>query len=182
MTRNERKYFDFLVESVELDNKTRRYSLLLEYLYHTPFEFNEHFELDEDRIKIGIEMRENWAFSELTRDARDEFLEDFGPGISALEFFVSMAKTISDILYFDPKWGQFFWQMIENLGLDTMNDDEFDQEIVDNILRDLWLRNFKRDGSGGGLFCVPNCKFDMRKLDFMSSTNLWISYTFVRGG
>lgn len=182
MTRNERKYLFFLAESVELDNRTRHYSLLFEHLFKVPFELNEHYELDVDRVRNGIDMRIDWAENNLKGDELEEFLDGFGPGISALEFFVSMSKTISDILYFDPKLGQFFWQMIDNLGLDCMNDDEFDQEIVDNILRNLWLRNFKKDGSGGGLFYVPNCKFDMRKLDFMASTNLWISYTFVRGG
>ena len=182
MTRDERKYFNFLVEAVELDGKTEQYSMLLEHLFSVPFELNEHFELDEDRVRNGIDMRENWAERHVSRAFRDEFLDGFGPGISALEFFVVMSKQISDTLYFDEKLGEFFWQMMKNLGLDCMNDEEFDQEIVNKILINLWLRKFNRDGSGGGLFCVPNCKFDMKKLDFMSSTNLWISYTFVRGG
>ena len=180
MTRNAEKYFNYLVEEVELDGKSEHYSMLLEKLFKSPFEASERFELDIDRVKNALDMREFWASKHVSRAFRHEFLDSFGEGISVLEFMVSLSKSMSDTLYFDEKLEDFFWPMIENLGLDCMNDDEFDEAIVDDILTNLWLRKYKRDGSGGGLFYVPNAKFDMRKIDFMLQANLWISYNFVR--
>lgn len=184
MTHEERDYLDFLVKSVELDNRTRDYSMLLEYLHKKRFYPEFAFKLDIDREKSGVEMREEYAFKHIVGPSRTRFLSglkwDLEDGISTMEFMVALSKSMSETLYFEPQYGKFFWSMIDNLGLNCMDDGEFDEAIVDDILAKLWGHKYCRDGSGGGLFYVPNSKFDMRKIDFMLQANLWISYNFVR--
>lgn len=184
MTHEDKKYLDFLVKSVELDNRTRDYSYLMEYLFKKRFYPDFSFSLDLDREKTGINLREDYAYNHIVGPSRTRFLNglkwDLDGGISVLEFMVSLSKSMSETLYFDPDYGRFFWSMIDNLGLDCMSNEEFDEAIVDGVLKKLWNHKYSRDGSGGGLFYVPNSKFDMRKIDFMLQANLWISYNFVR--
>ena len=184
MTLEERKYLDFLVKSVELDNRTGEYSMLLECLHRLKFVPDNRYKLDLDRERSGVDLREEYAFSHIVGPSRTRFLSglkwDLEGGISSLEFMVALSKKMSETLYFDPNYGKFFWSMIDNLGLNCMVDDEFDEGVVEDVLDKLYSHKYSRDGSGGGLFYVPNSKFDMRKIDFMLQANLWISYNFVR--
>ena len=85
------KYFEFLVEAVELDDRTERFSMLLEYLFDVPFVVDKRYVLDEDRVQNGLSMREKYA-EEYVRESRiDRFLDGFRDGISVLEFLISLA-------------------------------------------------------------------------------------------
>lgn len=181
MTHEQEKYFEFLVEAVELDDRTERFSLLLEHLFNVPFVLDKSYVLDEDRVQNGLSMRENYAFRTFTKQVDyDRFLDSFRYGkISVLEFLVSLSDKMSETIYFDSHRGEFFWQIIDNLGLDCMNDEEFDSKIVDNVLEILFERRYSRDGSGGGMFYVPNSKFDFTKMDFMHQANVWLSHIFA---
>ena len=57
--------------------------------------------------------------------------------------------------------GQWFWDMIENLELDTMSDTMFDERYVDEVIERLLHREYGRHGEGG-LFFIPNCRYDLR--------------------
>ena len=179
MTNKQRKYFEFLVEAVELDDRTEQFSMLLEYLFKVPFVLDENYILDEDRVQNGLSMRERYAAEYVGSRKYYEFLESFGDGISVLEFFVSLSEKMSEAIYFDSHLSEFFWIIIDNLGLNCMNDDEFDQEIVDDILEKLFSRQYRRDGSGGGMFYVPNSGKNLTKMDFMAQANLWLTRNFV---
>ena len=183
MTREAKKYFEFLVEAIELDDRTEQYSMLLEYLFEEPFIVDKHFELDEDRVENGLEMREKYIDIYVSKDSRDDFIREFDRGfkggISVLEFFISLSEKMSEMLYFDSHRNEFFWQIIDNLGLNCMDDGEFDQAIVDDILEKLFNRRYGRDGSGGGMFYVPNSKFNLTNLDFLRQAQIWLSHNFV---
>ena len=184
MTRERQKYFDWLVENVELDDKTERYGDLLEYLDTVNFDHFIWCKLDENRVECAKEMRVEWAQNNLTvreyERLSEELEDEFGGGISFLEFLISMVKTMSETMYFDNHFADFFWPIIDNLGLDCMTNEEFDGGVIDGVLLILKDRKYCRDGSGGGLFFVPNSTFDMRKIDYLKQANLWLSYNFVR--
>ena len=179
MIHEQEKYFEFLLEAVELDDRVDRFSMLLEYLFDVQFEVNGHYPLDEDRVQNGLSMREKYAEEYVNERKIDRFLDSFNDGISVLEFFISLSDKMSETIYFDSHLSEFFWQIIDNLGLDCMNDDEFDQEIVNDILRKLFDRKYSRDGSGGGMFYIPNCEFDLTKMDFFRQSQIWLSKNFV---
>lgn len=177
-------YLDKLIESVELDDKTEQFSYLLEYLDTVNYGHFIWSKLDEDRVQKGKKIREEYAELYLNGRQKDKFLsameEEFEGGISFLEFLISLAKSMSETMYFDNHLADFFWPIIDNLGLNCMTNDEFDCDVVDSVLVVLKDRSYERDGSGGGLFYVPNAKFDMRKIDYLQQANLWLSYNFVR--
>ena len=179
MIHEKEKYLDFLTEAVELDDRTGRYSMLLEYLFEVKFVTDSKYKLDEDRVENGLNMREKYAEEYIDIRRVDRFLDSFGEGISMLEFLVSMCEKMSETIFFDSHLSEFFWQIIDNLGLDSMNDDEFDESVVDSVLRILLGRKYCRDGSGGGMFYVPNSDFDLTKLDFFQQAQIWLSRNFV---
>lgn len=179
MIREREKYFEFLVEAVELDDRTERFSMLLEYLFEKKFTTDKHYQLDDDRVENGLSMREKYAEEYIDIARIDRFLDDFGDGISMLEFLVSMCNKMSETIFFDSHLSEFFWQIIDNLGLDSMTDEEFDESVVDNVLEILLGRRYCRDGSGGGMFYVPNSDFDLTKMDFFRQAQIWLSRNFV---
>ena len=68
----------------------------------------------------------------------------------------------------DPKFGnrtgQWFWEMITNLGLGSMTDNHYDRDYVDKVIDRFLNRKYERDGRGG-LFTVRNCDKDLRKVE-----------------
>ena len=60
--------------------------------------------------------------------------------------------------------GQWFWNMIANLGLDSMNDKKFDKGHAEAIVHNFLNREYKRNGEGG-LFMVHHDRIDMRPVE-----------------
>ena len=85
-----------------------------------------------------------------------------------LEMMLALAIRCEETIMDDPSKGdrtrQWFWGMINNLGLGAMTDNVFDRKevkyIVDNFLNHKYERNGK-----GGLFTVRNIKRDLRRVD-----------------
>ena len=68
----------------------------------------------------------------------------------------------------DPKYGnrtgQWFWNMIVNLGLSNMNDDNFDETYFNRVMQIFLNREYSPNGRGG-LFTVKNSPADMRTVE-----------------
>jgi hypothetical protein len=60
--------------------------------------------------------------------------------------------------------GQWFWNMIVNLGLGSMNDVKYNKDYVDSVISRFMNRKYKRNGEGG-LFTVKHCKYDLRTVE-----------------
>jgi len=81
---------------------------------------------------------------------------------------VALALRCEDDYTGDPeignRTGQWFFEMIESLGLSSMTDRRFDEEYVDKAI-DIFLdREYKRNGEGG-LFTIKNSHRDMRNAE-----------------
>ena len=68
----------------------------------------------------------------------------------------------------DPSYGsrirQWFWKMINNLGLSGMTNSRFDYDYVDDVIFKFLNRDYSPDGRGG-LFTVKNCEYDLRDVE-----------------
>lgn len=60
--------------------------------------------------------------------------------------------------------GQWFWEMIVNLGLGAMTDSRFNKKFVDETINKFLNRDYDPDGKGG-LFTIRDCDRDVRDLD-----------------
>ena len=71
------------------------------------------------------------------------------------------------------RMGQWFWNMIVNLGLGSMSDSRFDAAYTDDVISRFMNRKYKRNGEGG-LFTVERCKYDMRTVEIWWQMNWYL--------
>ena len=78
----------------------------------------------------------------------------------------------------DPDFGDrthiWFISMIMNLGLDHMYDENWDENIFNNIMFIFLNRLYDNEGRGGNLFIVHNPPADMRSTDIWYQCMWWL--------
>ena len=158
------EYFEWLYDLVCRNRYSERlsYRRLLGYLYDT--EFTWLMPMDENRAEEGLALR--YRYYVTTGYPSDAY----GP-CKVLELMVALAIHCEESIMDDPKigdrTGQWFWQMINNLGLGAMADIRFDEDYVDYAIDRFLNREYDYDGRGG-LFRIRNCPRDVRDMDIWS--------------
>ena len=157
-------YFDWLCEVVDSKRFSKHvsYRKLLMHLHN--IEFTWFIPYDDNRADDGIMLRRKYALAH-----HDEELSDYISGpCSVLEMMAALAirceESIMDDTLFGNRTGQWFWGMIRNLGLSSMNDSNFDAEFVDDVIARFLNREYEPDGKGG-LFMIKNCDHDLRTVE-----------------
>ena len=168
MVRNRRleeQYFEWMYDQVSRGRFAPdiSYRKLLRCLHGT--EFRYIIPKDRNRAKDGIDLRYRFAGELFAGEDVELYLT--GP-CSVLEMMVALAirceeDNMEDTAYGD-RTGQWFWGMINNLGLGSMIDSRFDRHIVDDIVERFLDRKYERDGKGG-LFRVRHCNADLRTVE-----------------
>ena len=154
------EYFNWLcakVMRVEVPTPSNTYWNLLRELHNTEFVWIEM--MDENRADDGRELRAEFL-SQTGWSTDPEWLR---LGCSVLEMLIAFSKRASFQTGRSPK--NWFWEMIENLGLKQFNDavpDRF-SDIPNALERFLW-RTYEPDGTGG-LFPLKNTIHDQRKVE-----------------
>ena len=123
--------------------------------------------MDANRADDGVALRRVFTFKNGIDTDISEYID--GPS-SVLEMMLSLSIRIEELMD-DPKigdrTGQWFWQMIVNLGLGSMTDNRFDAKKVDEIIVKFLERKYEPDGRGN-IFYIRNCDYDLRTID------LWV--------
>lgn len=165
MTGTRRLYFEWLLSFV-YDDKLYvglSYRRLLEYLYERDFYYI--IAMDENRELDGISLR--YRFAEVNGYSVDspEFSEISNRPCSILEMMIALSIRMEEAIMSDPavgnRTGQWFWSMINSLGLFDMTDRDFDIYKISNVLSKFLNREYRFDGAGG-LFTLQNPGRDMR--------------------
>lgn len=163
-------YFNWLCELIDARRFSRRvsYRKLLMRLHN--IEFTWFIPRDDNRANDGVQLRRKYA---LERD--DLSLQQYlhGP-CSVLEMMIALAiryETFMDDDSLGDRSGQWFWGMINNLGLSPMTDSEFDRDLVDKAIARLLNREYEPDGRGG-LFTVRHCSHDLRTVE------IWVQFSY----
>lgn len=169
MTRYELKkdYFMWMCQLVNANRhpRSRSYKLLLRALNETEFVYDDI--LDGNRAEDGIDLRYRFAYAK-NYDQRmvASYLDD--RSCSILEMMIALAMRCEEHIMSNPEIGdrlsQWFWDMVESLGLTDMYDRNFNQDWVDFVLERFLTKGYDTDGHGG-LFQVPGYKGDIRTLD-----------------
>lgn len=137
---------------------------LLSVLHNT--EFVWHVSLDANRADDGVQLRRRFALEYSLKDVPD----CLSGSCSILEMMVALAIRCEETIMDDPqlgdRTGQWFWSMIVNLGLGSMDDNRFDERYVDKVIATFLNQEYEADGKGG-LFTVKNCEKDLR------NTEIW---------
>lgn len=168
-------YLQYLVWLCHLENKGRQYSKLFEFLHN--IEFIWSIERDENRAGDGMELRDNF---EIPGDYLNEnqLIEDFmNRPCSVLEMLIALSIRVDDDFIGDPAEPhpeEFFWEMIDNLGLCDFTDKNFNISSVDKRIK-MWLeRRFTKYGLGSP-FPVLDDRRDQRELEIWDQMNSYIN-------
>lgn len=152
----ENEYYMYLVSFID-GGKYKQYSELLNYLYHT--EYIWEYEMDENRAGDGLEFRNYFEMDNHISDARIS-----GP-CSMLEMMVGLSyrmekDLMEDIIYGDrtPQW---FWTMVNSLGLGHLDNRNFNEDIADEIIDRFEHHEYCPNGKGG-LFTIDDNPYDLR--------------------
>lgn len=160
------EYFEWMYQLVcnKLYSKLS-YRKLLCYLYNTDFVYI--IGMDGNRAADGIDLRYRFAYEfDIDKPLIASYL-DTKP-CSVLEMMIALSIRCEEHIMDDPdmgnRTGQWFWNMIVNLGLGSMNDLKFDKAYVDKVIDVFLNREYKPNGEGG-LFTIPNRKNDLRTVE-----------------
>ena len=160
-------YFEWLYEGMcgNRYSKNISYRKLLEHLHNTNFRYT--ISNDKNRASDGIDLRYSFALSQGCED-EPELITDYLKGpCSVFEMMVALAQRCESVMD-DPKigdrTGQWFWGMVNNLGLGGMNDNRYDEQYVDDVINTFLDREYKSNGKGG-LFTIRNCEYDLREVE-----------------
>lgn len=169
MNRSEltKRYFEWMYRLVCTDRKQRSvsYLRLLHFLNDIPFEYT--IPMDSNRAEDGINLRYQFGQENSLPDSLvGTYLDDHD--CSVLEMMVALAIRCERYTMDDPalgdRTGDWFWSMVSSLGLSSMNDDNFDSEYVNQVIRRFLSRRYERNGNGG-LFIIRNRTVDVRSIE-----------------
>lgn len=157
-------YFDWMYNLVCRNRYSKNISFKKVFSYLNDTKFTYSIRMDLNRAKDGTELRRRYANEFKIANVYDRIC---GP-CSVLEMMIALAirceETIMDDENFGDRTDQWFWDMMKNLGLGHMDDDEFDEEYVSDVITRFLNRDYEPDGRGG-LFFVRNCDIDLRDVE-----------------
>lgn len=157
-------YFDWMYNLVCRNRYSKNISFKKVFSYLNDTKFTYSIKMDLNRAKDGTELRRRYANEFKIANIYDRIC---GP-CSVLEMMIALAirceETIMDDENFGDRTDQWFWEMMKNLGLGHMDDDEFDEEYVSDVITRFLNRDYEPDGRGG-LFFVRNCDIDLRDVE-----------------
>ena len=154
-------YFTWLygqVARVQRRHSTRTYWFLLRQLYHKPFIWfvpNDH-----NRKYDGIDLRYEFIDEDKIQDVDPDWM---GLNCSMLEMLIALSRRFAFEAEGEPR--EWFWHMIQILGLDKYNDKEgVPVNKVDDVLDRVIWRTYEPSGRGG-LFPLNHAAEDQRKVE-----------------
>lgn len=169
--RAQAEYYKCLHDLVLTDSGDETYDLLIRELY--AYNFEAVIDRDLNRVNDGLQLREKYMGDD----------SDYIDGeCSVLELMIALAQRIDDIMY-DPDvgedWVRWFWEMIENLGLDKFPDSNFSTKAVDLIIQRFIDRKYDSDGLGG-LFPLmyPDSRIDQRDVEIWYQMQAYLNENY----
>ena len=168
-------YLRWLSEILIPDRDVREsYQNVMLGLYEAVFTIGPRFynqiKNDENRAADGLDLRE------LYEQETGLICEKEGD-CSILEMLGALALKCENDLMYDPDEGNrvsvWFWDMIDNMGLTSLDDWHWDLGEFDLILWRLNNRAYERDGYGGP-FYIEGITYDMRKMELWYQLNYYV--------
>lgn len=168
MTKSElnNEYLEWMYQLVCDERYAKRpsYRKLFSYLYHIDFTYR--IGMDGNRSEDGMDLRYRFGYEKSYKSPMIAAFLDDRP-CSVLEMLIALSIRCEEIMAdsdVGDRIGQWFWNMIVNLGLGSMNDSKFDKGYVDEVISKFLDRQYSPTGEGG-LFTVRHSRYDMRSVE-----------------
>lgn len=150
------EYFEWMYNLACGDRFSRHISYRKLFMHLHDTEFIYYILKDENRAEDGAGLRRRFSGH-----------SQYGP-CSVLEMILALAIRCEENIMDNPEYGdrtgQWFWGMINNLGLGAMDDNNYDREYVESVLDRFMNRQYEPDGRGG-LFTIRHCDKDLRNVE-----------------
>lgn len=167
------RYFEWMCQLVE-DERRSSYQKLLKYLDSVVFKYT--LAMDGNRADDGIDLRYRFGYENRHESSAIASYLDNRP-CSVLEMLVALAFRCEEHIMTDPdvgnRMGQWFWGMVDSLGLNIMTDDYFSSNYTNHVINQFEHHKYARDGKGG-LFTIKHCKYDMRSVEIWTQMNWYL--------
>lgn len=138
------------------------YKKMFKVLFDTEFTFS--IPNDVNRAKDGEGLRSRFALIK----NNNHIINDLAGPCSVLEMMIALAVRCEETIMTDTRYGdrtgQWFWNMMSDLGISFMIDERFDPDFLYKRLGILLNREYEANGRGG-LFYIPGCEEDLRKVE-----------------
>lgn len=172
-------YYEWLLNHTftSVMNKHRHeYNKLMHYLFETPFYWS--IPRDANRYEDALELRDR--FLDLMDDDNIEVDQYFGTmDVSVLEVMAALAIRCEETIMSDSRYGdrtgEWFWEMLTSMELQTQTDDCFNRHYVHNAVTKMLNREYSPNGIGG-LFTIPGCDHDLRTVEIWYQMVWFMSY------
>lgn len=178
MYRNNDYYFDWLCDLVRVNEQTLHWYEVLWVLDNK--DFIVVHPMDENRVGDALDLRMEYWNSR----AKMSLVER--ESASILEVLIALARRGERDIMHDPDLGDrtsdWFWIMMENLGLDEFAhygalDSRKNVEKLDKILEKFLMRQYDREGNGS-IFMAKTSAVNMKKEELWSQMNYFFDEFF----
>lgn len=123
---------------------------------------------DDNRCVDGIALRKEFIHSGRMFRVGRHWLE---MDCSVLEMLIGVARHLSFTA--EGEVGEWFWHLIENLGLTRYNDNRYIENRIDDVTERLVWRLYSYDGNGG-LFPLREPQEDQRSVEIWFQMEAYI--------
>lgn len=171
-----RRYFMWIYHRVIDDSLVKgTYYRLLHLLHEKTFRYS--IAMDMNREEDGLDLRYRFADETETDKRIAASVLDSRP-CTVLEMMAALAIRLEEQIMAAPGKNDrtciWFVAMLDNLGLNVMDDENFDEQESDMIIERFLDRDYERDGRGS-LFYIPDCNTDMRNIEIWYQMNRYIN-------
>lgn len=140
----------------------KNYSKLISAL--DSYAFYYIIKMDANREADAFELRQRYYYEFGTMSDGDLY---FRP-CSVFEVMASLALKMEEEIMSNPAYGDrtpvWFWNMVVSMGLNIMDNSNFNENYVEDVITNLLNRTYEPDGTGS-LFTLPGCTTDMRQVE-----------------
>ena len=146
-------YFAWLADQVKpyRPMQRKKYDKLLRFLFEKEFYWS--IPMDENRYFDALELREDFLdyFVDIRPVTIEESEENLGRSCNVLEMLIALSKRAVYDVVGDDSCGneaEWFWRMIWNLHLYSLDDQNFDREMAEKIVDIFLSRKYEPNGDG----------------------------------
>lgn len=171
LTSTRKQYLDWLFALVESARPGQTFLCLFRALDRTKFQADDRIPLDANRVSYALNLR-NEFFETYGINYEDDFAE---ARISMLELLIQLAYDMGEITSREDNIPQYFFELLENLGLCIPDDEYID---IDRRDADVYIVLQKvirrRYGANGLLFPLKNPTADQRRVELWFQMNAYL--------
>jgi len=163
-------YFTWLysqVADISVTIPSHTYWRMLKLLYDK--EFVWFIPNDDNRLEDGKDLRHEFVDDEKIYDVDSSWMH---LGCSMLELLVALSRRLAFEAEGEPR--DWFWKLLENLGLDIYSDREpLPTQYIDGVLDRVIWRTYHPNGHGG-LFPLERPHEDQRRIELWYQLSAYV--------